>query len=420
VTAVKPFPVSNPAATHAIIELFGGDNSLSAFVATDLAEMSKGMAAAAGNHFAILALVDTSDTGGQVIEVDSSGKRKIVENLGEIDTGDPETLAQFIARALVTYPKARKALGFWDHGSGVFDEEDSQEVILDRAIRDRAIRASHRGVKRRAARHLFLGHLVNTDDSKLRSTYRAMLEDDSSGGILTNYEAHGVVKAAFSRAGITRKLDLIFSDTCLNGMVEVLDQFTTFASVVVGSEDLEPGDGWDYSRFLGLMSKRPPVSAVAWGKMAVTAFEDGYRDRPGEYPCTLAAFRTTNEITSAFGKLVAGVRPLGRDGFRLLDDVRADTQSFAGYNTYDLRDFAARLAKGGDRRVKSAAQAIVDAFDRARVGSAALGDDVVSAHGLAFWFPSNRQAYQKQAGTYQKLAFPKATGWAEMLEERYA
>ena len=419
VTAVKPIPVSNPHASHVIIELFGGDNSLSPFVAGDLAEMSRGMSAAKGNQFAIIALVDTSTTGGQIIEVTSAGKRTVIEELGEIDTGDPETLAQFIARALVTYPTARQALGFWDHGSGVFDEQDADEVVLDRAVRDRAIRSAHRGVKRRAARHLFLGHLVNHEDPSLRSSYRAMLEDDSSGGILTNYEAHGVVKAAFARAGTKRKFDLIFSDTCLNGMVEVVDQFKSYASVIVGSEELEPGDGWDYERFIGLMAKRPPTSAVSWGSMAVNAYRDEYRGRPGEYPCTLAAFRTRNTVTSSFAGLVSAVRPLGRDGFRLLDDARADTQSFAGYNSYDLRDFAARLAKAGDARVTPAARAIIEAVDHACIGSAALGDDVADAHGLAFWFPSSRQAYQKEAGTYRKLSFPKTTGWATLLADRY-
>jgi hypothetical protein len=113
-----PFAVSGPGASHVIIELFGGDNSLSAFVNEDLAEMADGLKAAKGNHFAILALADTRDSGGKVIEIGRDGKLRTIEDLGEIDTGDPGTLASFIARALRTYPHSRKALGFWHHGSG--------------------------------------------------------------------------------------------------------------------------------------------------------------------------------------------------------------------------------------------------------------------------------------------------------------
>jgi hypothetical protein len=54
-----------------------------------------------------------------------------------------------------------------------------------------------------------------------------------------------------------KKVDLIFSDTCLNGMIEVLEQFKEFAEVVVGSEDLEPGGGWEYHEWFGLMSDSP-------------------------------------------------------------------------------------------------------------------------------------------------------------------
>ena len=70
---------------------------------------------------------------------------------------------------------------------------------------------------------------------------RAMLHDDTNGGVLTNLEAEGVLKAAFKRAGMTGKVDLIFSDTCLNGMIEVAEQLKDYATCIVGSEELEPG-----------------------------------------------------------------------------------------------------------------------------------------------------------------------------------
>ena len=41
-----------------------------------------------------------------------------------------------------------------------------------------------------------------------------------------------------------QRSNLIFSDTCLNGMIEVTEQLKDYATCIVGSEDLEPGDGW--------------------------------------------------------------------------------------------------------------------------------------------------------------------------------
>jgi len=417
--APKPYAVRDRNVRHVVIELFGGDNNLSEWVEDDLAEMAKGMK----GSVAMLALIDTSDDKGQVVEVTPNG-RKVLEKLGEIDTGDPETLAQFIARALVSYASPHQALGFWDHGSGVFDENDPHEVVLDRATRERLLagvnaRAIRRGTKRRS-RHLFTGPIENDADPARGPLLRAMLQDDTNGGILTNYEAHGVVKAAFSRAGRTRKLDLIFSDTCLNGMIEVVDQFKDFTRVIVGSEALEPGDGWDYERFFGSMAAKPPTSSTAWGSMAVSAFEDGYRNRPEEYPCTLAAFRTRNTLTSSFKRLVDAAEPLGDTGFGALNLARGRSQRFADEDSFDLRDFAERVAATGPNELKQPAQSIVDAFDKACVGSAALGAKVARARGLAFWFPGDSQSYLDVGGTYGNLSFAKTTGWSTYLGRQYA
>ena len=417
-TAPKPFAVRDREVSHVIIELFGGDNNLAEWVEDDLAEMAQGMA----GSVAMLGLVDTSAGKGQVVEVTPNG-RKVIEKLGEIDTGDPETLAGFIARALVSYRSNHVALGFWDHGSGVFDEDDPDEIILDRSARERLlagvnVRAIRRGTKRRS-RHLFTGRIEGASDP-VGLSLRAMLQDDTNGGILTNYEAHGVVKAAFARAGRTRKLDLIFSDTCLNGMIEVVDQFKRFATVIVGSEALEPGDGWAYAQFFDAMAAKPPRSAAAWGSIAVSAFEEGYRDRPEEYPCTLAAFRTRNTLTSSFKRFVQAAGPLGDAGFGALALARSRSQRFADEDSFDLRDFAERIAATGPAQIQGPAQAIVTAFDKACIRNMALGAKVANARGLAFWFPGDRQSFEDVGGTYANLSFASRTGWADYLAKQYA
>jgi len=409
-TDVQPFPVRDPDVTHVVIELFGGDNNLSSYVLEDLQEM------AAGNsgRIATLALADFEDRPAQVIELSPEAGRRVIASLGEVDTGDPETLATFIARALVSYPAAaHKALGFWDHGTGVFDEDDPNEVSLDRALRRVARRSRSRSFP---ARRLFVARSRLAANPRLR----AMLHDDTDGGVLTNYEAYGVVKAAFQRAGVAG-VDMIFSDTCLNGMVEVLEQFKDFTDVVVGSEDLEPGDGWDYERLFRAMSEGPPVDGVEWGRMAVQAYEDGYRNRPNQHPCTLGAFRSQHGITAAFEGLVAALRPEGRRGFAWVQEARAFSQSFDRRDTYDVKDFATRLLGIGETAaVRDACGALAASVDEARIHATALGDDVQDAHGLAFWLPSNRTAFRRVAGTYAKLRFDQATGWSSYLGTIFA
>lgn len=404
-TQIKPFDVSTTDVSHVVIELFGGDNNLSSFVRKDLNEM------VAGNKgkFAVLGLADFANTGGQVVEITASKGMRVVRKVGEIDTGDPETLATFIARAMVTYAAVpHRALGFWDHGTGVFDEQDLHEVVLEGA---RARVAAKPGGRSFPARRLF----IRRRDVGANAQVRAMLHDDTSGGVLTNVEAAGVLRAAFKRAGQTRKLDLIFSDTCLNGMIEVLDELEPFAQVVVGSEDLEPGDGWDYERLFKAMTAKPPTTAAAWGRQAVDSFKASYQPRTDQYPCTLAAYKSTNTIPDRFADFVKAVTPLGVDGFRTLSFVRAETQSFARRDTYDLRDFATHVTKEMKGAPKTAATALIASLDKARVGNAALGTDVADATGLAFWFPSDRRAYAATHETYRKLDFDLTTHWADYL-----
>jgi hypothetical protein len=249
---------------------------------------------------------------------------------------------------------------------------------------------------------------------------RAMLNDDTSGDLLTNYEAHLVVKEAFKRARRRAPLDLLFSDTCLNGMIEVCEQFRDFATIILGSEELEPGDGWDYARWFSSMSSSPPRTAAAWARQAVRSYADAYRRRTEEHPVTMGAFASANTIASAFKAFVGALGPSDGTGFDTIRDTREDAQSFADEDTYDLVDFAERCAAATDSaRVRTAARAIAKAVSEARVDACAFGDDVADAHGLAFWCPTNRRGYNEVAPTYRRLAFDKAVGWTKYLDKQY-
>jgi hypothetical protein len=237
--------------------------------------------------------------------------------------------------------------------------------------------------------------------------------------VLTNYEAHSVVESAFKRANVD-KIDVIFSDTCLNGMIEVLEQFRDFADVLVGSEDLEPGDGWDYQELFRRMSENPPESSDAWGAVMVEAFGAAYQHQQDQQPCTLGAFRTKNDVAKAFGALVKVLTAQKRSGFTAVQEARAFAQSFARRDSYDIKDFATQLAETTiNADLKTACGALSTAIEVACVRNVALGKAVDKASGLAFWLPSDRRAYDLVADTYARLAFDNATSWTNYLSAFY-
>ena len=187
----KPFQTRMPDPEFVIIEMYGGHNNLSAFVYEDLQEVAAGIK---GSKMALIGLAAISNKPACVVEVTPTNGIQLIENLGQIDTGDPDTLHNFLVRSLITYPKARKAIGFWDHGTGVFDETDNSEKILSRQINSVAREDRSRS---RPARHLFFPKARTVEDIETRG----MLHDDTTGGVLTNLEAGAMLNAAFKDKG---------------------------------------------------------------------------------------------------------------------------------------------------------------------------------------------------------------------------
>lgn len=395
----QPFELDTEGLAFALVVLFGGDNNLTGFVNTDLNEMR----AALPHDGLVLALTDHFDKSAKAVAI-QNGRGRVLEDLGEIDTGDPQALLAFLDRVHATVPaNVPMALGFWDHGTGVFDETDPDETIVSRGTRGLTRRSSNR---RRPRRRLFFG-AVPADPSK-----RAMLHDDTNGGALTNLEAGAMLAASLKGTG-RPKYDMIFSDTCLNGMVEVLAEFAEYAEVVTASQDLEPGDGWDYTGFLTRLSNAGDFSGSGMGRAAVEAYCAHYREDLSVPVVTQASFHASNAIVAAFKAFVDVADALGEEGFRLLDVARARSVDFDAFASYDIVDFAGRVANDtSDANLEAAANALKQAVLDAQVANCCRGAEVEGAQGLAFWFPSSRGAWRRTSVTYAKLAFDKATGWS--------
>ncbi len=403
--------VKDKDATHVVIELFGGDNNLSDYVVRDLEEMERGR----GDLITVIALVDRAATGdSNVVEIPRGGEVTTIKAAGEIDTGNPFILSDFVASALASYPKAQHwVLGFWDHGTGVFKDQDT-------AGGPKGFSGGYGGTKnpKGAANCLFF-----RDPASLPKRQQAMLHDDTDGGVLSNKEASFLMERALRVAGMPgKKFNMIFSDTCLNGMVEVLTQFAPYADVITGSEELEPGDGWNYEAWFKKLVQQPPGKGADWGKAAVDAYGEHYKTLVREHPVTLGAFRTDIDFTQPFKRLIEALKPLGSAGFDYINAARLISQSFAKRDTYDLRDFAQHVANmAGDKSdVVSACKALIDGFDAARIGYVGWGKRVQQAHGLAIWIPSNKVAFEDVAPTYKELEFGKKTGWTDYLGQFYS
>ena len=145
-------------------------------------------------------------------------------SVGELNMGDASTLTDFINWSTANHAADNYALVVWDHGGGlsgiVWDDTDGHD---------------------------------NLNMSEIKSAI------DNS--------------AAFSA---TNKLDLVGFDACLMQTYEVGLELAPIADVMVASQELEPGDGWDYQGFLGSLAANPYASAQTLGGYIVDSYDTWY------------------------------------------------------------------------------------------------------------------------------------------------
>ena len=60
-------------------------------------------------------------------------------------------------------------------------------------------------------------------------------------------------------------LELVGFDTCLMATVDVAALFQNFSKYLVASEEVEPGNGWLYSGWLGELAKNPAMGGEELG-----------------------------------------------------------------------------------------------------------------------------------------------------------
>jgi hypothetical protein len=76
---------------------------------------------------------------------------------------------------------------------------------------------------------------------KDREGTRSIASDDMTGNALDMIELHNALrKAGFTNS---KKISVLGFDACLMNLVEVAYEMSTHAKYLVGSEELEPGDG---------------------------------------------------------------------------------------------------------------------------------------------------------------------------------
>ncbi|MFP5254531.1 MAG: clostripain-related cysteine peptidase [Acidimicrobiia bacterium] len=364
------------------------DNNLETQGLLDLQEM----AAAAGPRTSFVVLIDRAakdysdplfedgDVVGlpafsdaKLLHVTASGV-DVLQELGEVDLMDPQTLAWFVWYGLTEFPAERNALVMWDHGGGPLipfgEDEDS-----------------------------------NTEGPAWLDTT----------------ELQQAIGSGLQSAGVDQ-LDLLAFDTCLNSTVEIARAVAPYADVLVASEELVNGHGLDYEAFRIL--EEGDVDAAELGTRLADDFATHAIETPyplgGEvdYTMSVVDLDAMDGVDAALARLVDAFEANPEAAISLLQARQGaiefgvvSTEAENNYQFVDLGDVLARLPDSLPSEVLVARNNLYAAVDTAVLHNI-NGPYHEGARGLAIYLPARAEHY---VDLYDEHADP--TGWRAFLQE---
>jgi clostripain len=317
----------------------------------------------------------------------------VLEELGEVNMGDPENLIDFVLWGAENYPAEHYAVILWNHGGAFW----------------------------------------------------GVCFDDTGDGNQADALTMPDLRYAFQeiRSELGRDIDLVGFDACLMAEVAVLYQLRDIVDFTVASGFVEPGDGWPYETILPRLVENPALSPVELGKHISDTYVESYTDSESDPDDTTAITMSVFDMA----KIATGVERLNefamvlstsalvhnaqiwtaRDRTESYDMVNAGPFDFTGYAMYDIIDFTDKIQQfvPFDSEVKQAAQELRSALTDFIVYGKA-DEYHPFAHGLTIYFPNaettaadapGRNSYDDR---FNDVDFAQEKYWDNFLFHYYA
>ncbi len=318
-----------------------------------------------------------------------------IADLGATNMGDAKSLVDFVRWGRKTYPAKRTMLVIWNHGQGWRAPPEAGVPPAEPAV-------PHGG-------------------------HRYVSNDDDTGDKLYNR----AIQDALADLLGDERIDLLAFDACLMAMIETAYAFRGVARVMVGSEELEPGNGWDYTQWLKpLVDAKGMVDAPELGRLLVQGMKKAYGDTD---PTTLSAVDLDKApaLASAISAFSETAIPLLKSERAALSAARAACKNYGSpyeLHSIDLGHYMEQIEKN----VASQALKQRAADVRARVAeliienyASAMRQGGFGSTGVAIYYPKSGAAYDRDpdrsgydaANELFPVEFVQKEQWAQFLRE---
>ena len=278
----------------------------------------------------------------------TGGASTLVDSQPQASMGDSQTLADFLSWGLAAYPSDHNGLVLWDHGSGSING-----VCFD--------------------------ELFDLNSLSLRAIDTAL----------------GSVKDALPNG-----FDFIGFDACLMGTIETAAILAPYAQYMIGSQEVEPGSGWDYKAFGNCLAADPGADMTVLGKAICDGFYQNCAADEQEEDATLALIDLSKiqELCSAFDLYAQNLYEAtdNAENFAPICRTIRSAENFGGNNRNEgytnMVDLAGLISSGSTW--SSNAQAALDA-EAAAIVYQVRGECHEQASGLSIYYPLQVQGSQE-------------------------
>lgn len=285
---------NKPKSDWTFIVYIAADNDLRSFAARNIKQMAQ---IGSNAHVNIVVQLDIRIAGNQKIT-----RRYYIEHnkiyhvnaeddaSQRMDSGDPKTLISCACWAIQNYPANNYALILWNHGTGIIDPDRGRIInpselfsfnpTSNKLELDRTVGFLDFINKIKILRHIDISSLECDETTDI--TPRGICWDDSTGNYLTNQKLEYALKEICASVLGGKKINLLGFDACLMSMLEVANIVKKYVNIMVGSQEVELGTGWDYSKVLAPL-RNGAMTEAEFAAHIVTVYEDTYNKVTNDY-----------------------------------------------------------------------------------------------------------------------------------------
>jgi hypothetical protein len=350
-----------------------------------------------------------------------------------ISSDGGQNIVDFMKWAVKKHPANHYGLILWGHGFGLLDpthRPTSVDFFAWDVDPDEPGHECTNGVCPLKSQDLISNHFLHRSyvDS-CSGCSRGLLFTDAHT-FVNNASLVATLKAIKETVLKGNKLDILGTDCCKMAMLEVGYQVKDFATFLVGSQNCEMKDGWNYQNFFSCFNE-PPVEAATAAQAIVKTYGDYYEKHTVQNTYTISALDLShltplvanlNEVATLSKKLLTE----NKAAFKaLLINARMASPSMCQASYYlDLASVYANLleelnkpeaaavanaaAVAALKNVLAQGQELIKAVVAANV----TGTAVQNMHGISFYFPRN-----VIDASYLLTPFAQETAWLGVLQE---